>query len=158
MGLLHRETQRSVRIAAPLGVIMADLDHFKHINDTYGHLAGDAVLRETARRMSEAVRPYDNIGRYGGEEFLLVLSNCDTLGAVALAERLLQAVRKDSIVLAEGTVFVTLSAGVATSGIVQDAETLVGAADAALYRAKRGGRNRVVIAGPVTATALAQAV
>jgi diguanylate cyclase (GGDEF)-like protein len=75
-----------------------------------------------------------------------VLSNCDTIGAATIAERLLHAVRKDTIVLAEGTVSVTLSAGVATSGIVQDAETLVGAADAALYRAKRSGRNRVEVA------------
>jgi two-component system, cell cycle response regulator len=143
---LDRSQRDSVDRDAPVSVVLADLDHFKHINDTYGHLAGDAVLRETARRMRDAIRPYDSIGRYGGEEFLLVLSNCDTIGAAALAERLLQAVRKDTIVLAEGTVSVTLSAGVATSGIMQDPETLVGAADAALYRAKRGGRNRVEVA------------
>jgi diguanylate cyclase (GGDEF)-like protein len=148
--LLKNELDRSQRASvdrdAPVSVVLVDLDHFKHINDTYGHLAGDAVLRETARRMRDAIRPYDNIGRYGGEEFLLVLSNCDTVGATTLAERLLHAVRKDTIVLAEGTVSVTLSAGVATSGIVQDVETLVGAADAALYRAKRSGRNRVEVA------------
>src|SRR2546430_15920965 len=91
--------------------------------------------------MRDAIRPYDSIGRYGGEEFLLVLSNCDTIGAAALAERLLQAVRKDTIVLAEGPVSVTLSAGVATSGVIQDPETLVGVADAALYRAKPRGGN-----------------
>jgi len=148
--LLKHELDRSQRHSldrdAPVSVVLADLDHFKHINDTYGHLAGDAVLREAARRMRDAIRPYDSIGRYGGEEFLLVLSNCDTLGAAAIAERLLQAVRKDTIVLAEATVSVTLSAGVATSGVIQDPETLVGAADAALYRAKRGGRNRVEVA------------
>jgi diguanylate cyclase (GGDEF)-like protein len=143
---LDRSQRDSVDRDVPVSVVLADLDHFKHINDTYGHLAGDAVLRETARRMRDAIRPYDNIGRYGGEEFLLVLSNCDTIGATTIAERLLHAVRKDTIVLAEGTVSVTLSAGVATSGIVQDAETLVGAADAALYRAKRSGRNRVEVA------------
>jgi two-component system, cell cycle response regulator len=143
---LDRSQRDSVDRDAPVSVVLADLDHFKHINDTYGHLAGDAVLREIARRMRDALRPYDSIGRYGGEEFLLVLSNCDTLGAAAMAERLLQAVRKDTIVLAEGTVSVTLSAGVATSGAVQDPETLLGAADAALYRAKRGGRNRVEVA------------
>ena len=143
---LDRAQRHSMDKDAPVSVVLADLDHFKHINDTYGHLAGDAVLRETARRMRDAIRPYDSIGRYGGEEFLLVLSNCDTIGATALAERLLQAVRQDTIVLAEGTVSVTLSAGVATSGSVQDPETLVGAADAALYRAKRGGRNRVEVA------------
>ena len=143
---LDRAQRHSMDKDAPVSVVLADLDHFKHINDTYGHLAGDAVLRETARRMRDAIRPYDSIGRYGGEEFLLVLSNCDTMGATALAERLLQAVRQDTIVLAEGTVSVTLSAGVATSGAVQDPETLVGAADAALYRAKRGGRDRIEVA------------
>ena len=148
--LLKHELDRSQRNSkerdAPVSVVLADLDHFKHINDTYGHLAGDAVLREAAHRMRDAIRPYDSIGRYGGEEFLLVLSNCDTIGAAAIAERLLQAVRKDTIVLAEATVSVTLSAGVATSGVIQDPEALVGAADAALYRAKRGGRNRVEVA------------
>lgn len=143
---LDRSQRNSINRDAPVSVVLADLDHFKHINDTYGHLAGDAVLRETARRMRDAIRPYDSIGRYGGEEFLLVLSNCDTIGAAAIAERLLQAVRKDTIVLAEATVSVTLSAGVATSGVIQDPETLLGAADAALYRAKRGGRNRVEVA------------
>jgi diguanylate cyclase (GGDEF)-like protein len=143
---LDRAQRHSMDQDAPVSVVLADLDHFKHINDTYGHLAGDAVLRETARRMRDAIRPYDSIGRYGGEEFLLVLSNCDTSGATALAERLLQAVRQDTIVLAEGTVSVTLSAGVATSGVIQDPETLVGAADAALYRAKRGGRDRIEVA------------
>jgi len=143
---LDRSQRNSIYRYESFSIILADLDHFKHINDTYGHLAGDVVLRETAHRMRDAIRPYDSIGRYGGEEFLLVLSNCDTIGATALAERLLQAVRKDTIVLAEGTVSVTLSAGVATSGVVQDPETLVGAADAALYRAKRGGRNRVEVA------------
>jgi two-component system cell cycle response regulator len=147
--MLKHELDRSLRSAdkeTPVSVVLADLDHFKHINDTYGHLAGDVVLRETARRMRDAIRPYDSIGRYGGEEFLLVLSNCDTMGALALAQRLLLAVSKETIVLAEGPVSVTLSAGVATSGLVQDAEMLVGAADAALYRAKRGGRNRVEVA------------
>jgi diguanylate cyclase (GGDEF)-like protein len=143
---LDRAQRHSMDKDAPVSVVLADLDHFKHINDTYGHLAGDAVLREASRRMRDAIRPYDSIGRYGGEEFLLVLSDCDTSGATALAERLLQAVRQDTIVLAEGTVSVTLSAGVATSGSGQDPETLVGAADAALYRAKRSGRNRVEVA------------
>jgi diguanylate cyclase (GGDEF)-like protein len=148
--LLKTELDRSLRDSrdrdAPVSIVLADLDYFKQINDTYGHLAGDAVLRESTRRMRDAIRPYDSIGRYGGEEFLLVLSNCDTIGAVTIAERLLQAVRKDTIVLAEGTVSVTLSAGVATSGVIQDPETLVGVADAALYRAKHGGRNRVEVA------------
>src|SRR5262249_25362029 len=148
--LLKHELDRSQRSSkdrdAPVSVVLADLDNFKHINDTYGHLAGDAVLREAAHRMRDAIRPYDSIGRYGGEEFLLVLSNCDTIGAAAIAERLLQAGREDNIIFAEGTGSVTLSAGVATSGVIQDPETLLGVADAALYRAKRSGRNRVEVA------------
>jgi diguanylate cyclase (GGDEF)-like protein len=147
--LLEQEiyrSQRSVNRDMPVSLVVADLDHFKFINDTYGHLSGDVVLREAARRMREAVRPYDSIGRYGGEEFLVVLSDCDAVGALALAERLIDAVRKEPIVLAEAAVSVTLSAGVATSGVVQDPQTLIAAADIALYRAKHLGRNRVEVA------------
>ena len=141
-------SQRSTERPTPVSIVLADLDHFKQINDTYGHLAGDAVLREASRRMREAVRPYDCIGRYGGEEFLLVLSNCDTMGAVRLAQRLLQAVSNEPIMLAEATVVMTLSAGVATSEGITEGALLVGAADTALYRAKRAGRNRVEVAVP----------
>jgi diguanylate cyclase (GGDEF)-like protein len=149
--MLERELQRAQRLhgdgkLAAVSVVLADLDHFKEINDTYGHLAGDVVLREAARRMREAVRPYDSLGRFGGEEFMLVLSDCDASGAAALAERLRLAVGGTSIMLAEGPVNVTMSAGVATSGPEYDASTLVGAADMALYRAKDHGRNRVEIA------------
>lgn len=149
--MLERELQRAQRMCrdgkpAAVSVILADLDHFKDINDTYGHLAGDVVLREAARRMHEAVRPYDSLGRFGGEEFMLVLSDCDTSGAAALAERLRLAVGGASILLAEGPVNVTMSVGVVTSGPEYDASTLVGAADIALYRAKGHGRNRVEIA------------
>jgi diguanylate cyclase (GGDEF)-like protein len=148
--LLNQELARAQRGRAsgnmPVSVILADLDHFKRINDTYGHLAGDAVLREMSRRMREAVRPYDGIGRLGGEEFLLVLPDCETPGAVALAERLRLAIGGEAIVLAEGPVSITISIGVATSGTVQEAQVLLGAADAALYRAKNGGRNRTEVA------------
>jgi diguanylate cyclase (GGDEF)-like protein len=149
--LLRKELLRAERLhrngkPAPVSVVMLDLDHFKHINDTYGHLAGDAVLREAARRMREAIRPYDCLGRYGGEEFLLVFADCESAGAVALAERLRLAVSQDAMVLAEGQVSITLSAGIATSGATHEALVLVGAADTALYRAKRNGRNRIEIA------------
>lgn len=140
--------QRELEQEAYVSVILADLDHFKHINDTYGHLAGDAVLRETARRMRDALRPYDSIGRYGGEEFLLVLSGCNATGAAALAERLRIAVNERTIILSEGHVSVTLSAGVTTSKGNHTAEVLVKAADTALYRAKRHGRNRVETSVP----------
>lgn len=149
MELLDQELSRSQRSMSrdmPVSVVMADLDHFKCINDTYGHLAGDTVLREVARRMRDAVRPYDTIGRYGGEEFLLVLSDCDAEGAMALAQRLIRAVSHTPIHLAETILTVTLSAGVATSGIIQHPEALITAADRALYHAKAQGRNRVEVA------------
>ncbi len=145
--LLRVQRQQEDGKPTVLSIVLADLDHFKHINDTYGHLAGDAVLRETARRMCEVVRPYDCIGRFGGEEFLVVLADCDSLGAETLAERLRQSISGEAVMLAEGQVSVTLSAGVATSSFdIPDAHTLIGAADAALYRAKRSGRNRVELA------------
>jgi two-component system cell cycle response regulator len=144
--ILGQELDRAKRVSAPLSIILADLDHFKCINDAYGHLAGDTVLREVARRMRAALRPYDGIGRYGGEEFLLVLPDCDTSGAITLAERLRLAIGSEAMVLAEGVIPVTLSLGVATSVAVEEMQTFIGAADAALYRAKYSGRNRIEIA------------
>jgi two-component system cell cycle response regulator len=144
--ILEREFGRAKRSGKVLSIILADLDHFKRINDTYGHLAGDAVLRETVGRMRAAVRPYDGIGRYGGEEFLLVLPDCDASGAVTLGERLRVAVGSDAMVLAEGVIPVTLSLGVVTSEAVEDVQTFIATADAALYRAKDGGRNRLEFA------------
>ncbi len=145
-GILQRELDRVKRADVPLGIIMADIDYFKRINDTYGHLAGDAVLREAAHCMKMVVRPYDGIGRYGGEEFLLVLPDCDEAGAVVLAERVRESIEADAMVLAEGMVPITFSLGVATSKVAQEPEALIGAADTALYRAKNNGRNRVELA------------
>jgi diguanylate cyclase (GGDEF)-like protein len=144
--ILQQELERAQRTDVPLSVVLADLDHFKRINDTYGHLAGDVVLREAAHRMRLAIRPYDHIGRYGGEEFLLVLPDCQVAGALALAERLRLAVGGDAMTLAEGLVAVTLSLGIATSDMAGEVHTLLNTADTALYRAKHGGRNRVELA------------
>jgi diguanylate cyclase (GGDEF)-like protein len=144
--ILQQELDRAKRVEAPLSILLADLDHFKRINDTYGHLSGDAVLREAASRMRSAVRPYDRIGRYGGEEFLLVLPDCEVSGALVLAERLRLAVAGEGIALAEGMVSVTMSIGTATSDMAGDIHSLIGAADAALYRAKNQGRNCVELA------------
>jgi diguanylate cyclase (GGDEF)-like protein len=144
--LLQRELGRAEREHLPLSIILADIDFFKRINDTYGHLAGDAVLRETSQCMRSVVRPYDGIGRYGGEEFLLVLPGCDHDGAFALAERLRECVESNPMALAEGIVPITLSLGVASNDLTWDIETLIGAADTALYRAKNNGRNRVELA------------
>ena len=145
-GNLQQELERAEREQLPLSVVLADIDFFKRINDTYGHLAGDAALRETSRRMKSMLRPYDGIGRYGGEEFLLVLPGCDNEAAVALAERIRECIEASPLALAEGTIPVTLSLGVSSNAITQDMEGLIGAADTALYRAKESGRNRVELA------------
>jgi diguanylate cyclase (GGDEF)-like protein len=145
LDILDRELARSRREGSPVGVIMADLDHFKWINDTHGHLAGDQVLREAGRRLLAVLRPYDTIGRYGGEEFLAVLPGCACAAAMALAERLRQCVSSQPIKVDGGEVTVTLSLGVAAGygSLVSDAAELLRAADGALYQVKRGGRNRV---------------
>ena len=139
---LKRELVRSQREGTSVGVILADLDHFKNINDSYGHLAGDAVLCESAKKMSAAVRAYDAVGRYGGEEFLIVLSASNEV-TVKQAERIRVLVSAEPVSTAEGVIAVTLSLGVAAGSEAKEMESLLRAADAALYRAKSGGRNRV---------------
>jgi diguanylate cyclase (GGDEF)-like protein len=133
---------------------MVDVDLFKRINDTFGHAAGDAVLREVTRRLGEGVRPYDLVGRVGGEEFLLVLPDCDPGETVRLGERL-RVRMSDEPVLYEGeSISVTVSIGAAVRGPdgLTDPRALIQAADAALYRAKRSGRDRVEVAAlPVPA-------
>lgn len=146
LDILKSELGRARRGEAPVSIILADLDYFKRINDTYGHLVGDAVLRETASRMRSAIRPYDEIGRYGGEEFLLVLPKCGAEAAVALGERLQMAITQEEIVLDEGSIPITLSLGIATSESGIDMQAFLAAADAALYRAKDNGRNRFELA------------
>ena len=145
LGVLDKELARSERDGVCVSIIMADIDHFKKINDTYGHLAGDAVLRLTALKMQSMVRAYDAIGRYGGEEFLLVLPECCKECAVAFAQRLCSCISSEKMDTPEGMIPVTISLGVAASGSERrwDEQTLVRAADAALYRAKENGRNRV---------------
>jgi diguanylate cyclase (GGDEF)-like protein len=142
---LAREVARGTRDGGPVGVVMADIDHFKRVNDTYGHPAGDVVLREVARRMENALRPYDTVGRHGGEEFLLVLPGCDLPRARAAAEHVRTAVKADPIHTDAGRLRVTVSLGVTAAGRESrfDIETLVTAADAALYAAKHAGRDRV---------------
>ena len=143
--ILRRELTRADREAAPLAVIMADLDHFKDLNDTHGHMAGDAVLREAVRRMGAGVRSYDAIGRYGGEEFLIVLPGCDGRSGVCRAERLRKLICAEPFDTSEGRISVSCSLGVASTVECDslDCDTLVRAADAALYRAKHNGRNCV---------------
>lgn len=145
LDILNRELDRAHRAGAPVSVAMADLDHFKHINDSCGHLAGDAVLREAARRMQDSVRTYDAVGRYGGEEFLLVLPGLERDAAVQMTDRLRRVVCGAPVATGTGPVSVTVSVGMSTlvPGARTRAETLIEAADRALYRAKERGRNRV---------------
>jgi two-component system cell cycle response regulator len=147
MGLLQRETLRSARVGERLGVMMADLDHFKHINDTYGHQTGDAVLREVTRRMLASLRNYDYVGRYGGEEFLVVLTACMPSDLLITAERMRVYVSEMPVETASGQVPVTISIGFAAQNAdgseILDPEGLVRSADSALYAAKANGRNRV---------------
>ena len=141
---LDREATRCRREKKPIGIIMADLDHFKSVNDTYGHQAGDAVLQETARRMLLSLRAYDSVGRYGGEEFLVVVPGSDLAAATELAERLRQAVSVQPISVEGGAVSITMSFGVAVSEDAQNRlKQLLHDADEALYAAKEAGRNRV---------------
>jgi diguanylate cyclase (GGDEF)-like protein len=143
--ILCRELARAQRERTPVGVVMVDLDHFKSINDNYGHFAGDAVLCEAARRMQNAIRQYDAIGRYGGEEFLILLTGCDEEASWAQAERLRKQLTQVQMSLQETSVGVSASFGVTTAlpGQPWTPEELIHRADEALYLAKRRGRNRV---------------
>jgi two-component system, cell cycle response regulator len=149
--LLDRELARSKRSGEPVTIVLGDIDHFKTINDTHGHAVGDVVLREAAGRMKNGIRPYDALGRVGGEEFLLVLPNCDSRAGMAVASRLRIRIAAAPIAHETGPpVQVTLSLGVASTDQFSGAtkEQLLRAADAAMYRAKRAGRNRVLVATP----------
>lgn len=142
---LTAEVARAEREAGAVGIIMADLDHFKQVNDTHGHGVGDLVLKETARRLRDAVRVYDLVGRVGGEEFLIVLPGCNRADVLVLGERIRARISDTPIETPSGPLPVTVSVG-ATAWKPESrtgVETLVQTADNALYRAKRGGRNRV---------------
>lgn len=148
LGILNKEVIRSERDGDCVSIIMVDIDHFKQVNDTYGHMAGDAVLHSIAKKMGSVVRPYDSVGRYGGEEFLIILPECCQECAAFFAERLCSGISSERIDTPEGVIPVTISLGVATSSKEwrQDSLSLVRAADAALYKAKANGRNRVEVA------------
>ena len=146
--ILGLELSRSAREGNSVSVIMADLDHFKRVNDTYGHTAGDEVLRTAAGRMLSLFRSYDAVGRYGGEEFVIVLPGCDGKRAAGVAERLRKTIDRESMNTTAGMIPVTMSLGVAISGREKrrDVRSHIQAADLALYRSKTNGRNRVEFA------------
>ncbi|MBW2735300.1 MAG: GGDEF domain-containing protein [Deltaproteobacteria bacterium] len=142
---IEREMARSLRYNRPLSVAMFDLDHFKEVNDTHGHLTGDQVLRELSRRISNRIRREELLARYGGEEFVVVLPETDHEGAMAFAEQLRDLSAKTPVTFEGNTIRVTISVGVATStGQMMDTNAFIKVADDNLYRAKRSGRNRVV--------------
>jgi len=148
--ILDREVDRALREHSPLSVAMCDLDHFKQINDTYGHLAGDAVLVEAVTRMRASMRSYDSLGRYGGEEFLLLFPGCEASAAVRLAERMRREIESRPLDWQTGPIRFTISFGVTTlqAGRRLPSEALLRVADTALYQAKQQGRNRVVALPP----------
>ena len=143
--ILRIEAERAMRERRPLALIMVDLDHFKAVNDTHGHLAGDAVLREASRRMKQVCRHYDAIGRYGGEEFLAVLPGSGREASLGQAERLRAVMASEPFVAGGVSLPVTCSIGVAwrEHPLPSHLDAFLGEADAALYAAKNQGRNRV---------------
>jgi diguanylate cyclase (GGDEF)-like protein len=149
---LVSELDRARRAMGRVGVILFDLDHFKLVNDTYGHRVGDLVLREAAQRIKAVLRPYDAVGRYGGEEFLTVAPDCDVRLAAEVAERVRAVLSATPVVTPAGQLSVTVSAGVSATTLenVAEASALIEAADRALYRAKELGRNRIEYDGKIT--------
>jgi two-component system cell cycle response regulator len=148
LDLLHGEFERMRRAKTDFGVLMVDLDHFKRINDTLGHLAGDAVLQEAGRRIQQAVRPYDWVGRYGGEEFLIVLPKCGDGEVQPCAERIRLALSSRPVAFQGVEISVTASIGLVVVDPTRHVEKhALSVADAALYSAKNQGRNQVVSLG-----------
>jgi diguanylate cyclase (GGDEF)-like protein len=144
---LRGELERSARQGSPLCLMLLDFDHFKEINDSHGHMVGDGVLCEAARRMRSAVRSYDCVGRYGGEEFLFILPGCDGDSARSQCDRLKAHITAQPVQVGRLTIPFTVSIGavVRHHATVEDLDLLIQAADAALYEAKIQGRDRVVL-------------
>lgn len=143
--VLHREIERCKRSRRPLSLVLIDIDHFKNINDRWGHQTGDEVLRQVADRLMGNVRAGDWCFRYGGEEFLLILPDADIYAAWQKTDKLRQTFATHPVICAgDRAVELTISAGLSAFPACEDMDTLIGRADQALYQAKRAGRNRVV--------------
>jgi two-component system cell cycle response regulator len=142
---LDRELERARRDRKPVGIILADLDHFKEVNDSLGHLFGDEALKEVAHRLRSDLRPYDSIGRYGGEEFLLLLPACDVRTTLLRGKQLCKLIASKPVVSSGVERVITMSMGVAVSEGSEgyEIEELLSQADVGLYAAKQKGRNRI---------------
>jgi diguanylate cyclase (GGDEF)-like protein len=145
---LEQELARSQRGGHPLCVVMMDIDHFKQINDTLGHVAGDACLRSIALTLQDCVRISDHCGRWGGEEFICLLPETDSAGGQEMAERLRLAVASLPLAWQGLSLHATISVGLTVRRDGEAPDALIGRADAALYRAKEAGRNCVVLSEP----------
>jgi diguanylate cyclase (GGDEF)-like protein len=147
---LDIEFSRAKRFAHPLSVVMLDIDYFKKINDTYGHPAGDAILKEMAKRIKSELRSVDIVARYGGEEFGLVLPESDSKASMLVAERIRQKVCTAPFGTDKGEINVTVSIGVcdSSSQAITDGTDMVKKADKALYKSKHSGRNKITLYEP----------
>lgn len=146
MEAMEREVDRTKRNLQPLYICMCDIDHFKIVNDTHGHLAGDAILREVAQRISSILRNYDLFGRYGGEEFLIII-NSEDIQVQALFDRICRIIADEPFIYGQQVLHITLSCGVTFYSPPmdkRDVTQLLASADEGLYEAKSAGRNRVV--------------
>jgi two-component system cell cycle response regulator len=147
-GRLQYEVDRVQRYGTPLALMIMDIDHFKAVNDNYGHPVGDAVLRQVAAECQARVRRVDLLARVGGEEFALLMPNTDERGAQVVSQRLLESIRAAVFTIGDLELTLTVSMGLAavTGSWTGDPAQLFRAADQALYRAKLDGRNRIVVA------------
>ena len=151
MERMEQEINRSFRENSPLSLILADIDHFKSVNDRHGHQVGDLVLQRFVSKLTESSRPYDFVGRYGGEEFVICLPGATDTESRTVAERMRKSVEEMKIMLPESSqsVRITASFGVVASllELEDSVDSLIGRADDAMYMAKREGRNCVCAAG-----------
>ncbi len=155
--MIEAEVAIAKRSARPLSALLIDLDHFKHVNDTYGHPVGDLVLRHVARLILDCCRTSDRVVRYGGEEFLVVALDSDLNDVATLGRRLLHEIAGTSITLPNGTYLkITASIGAASLSRDDDQDNFIDRADEALYAAKRGGRNRLCSCPPAASQAAAK--
>ncbi len=143
MPLIAKECSRSLRSKASFALSMLDIDHFKKINDTYGHSAGDAVLKEIVNRINAVIRPYDLLGRFGGEEFLVVVPGACAADIITISERIRQRISGTKVCVDQLEIAVTASQGIVAWDGKSSVDEMIRAADDALYRAKKAGRNCV---------------